>query len=439
MNRCKAMTLLPLLVFFAACISFCHAADAHVPADVVSTFDDLPPDFGSMEDEVPMNNTLEGVDESTRRSVRGVRGEGWWSVKGAHYYDGNGNEVWFAGVQWSGLEVDGSPGGLFTRNYRDMVRQISSLGFNMIRLAFAGESLRPKNYPTNINYGINPDLQGLNSLGVMDKVISACTQYKIKVVLDYHRIYLTSHPEWGIWFDRNYSEAVWLNNWEMLAKRYANNPTVIGADLFNEVHNNTDLPSYPVWQKKGGEPYNWRTAVKRCSDRIQKVNKHILIFVEGMWYNSWWGGNLMYFTKVPPIPLKYPNKLAYSAHDYGPNVYDQPWYRNKYTFPGNLEGYWKRRWGYIVEKNIAPVWIGEWGSALDCTLVTKLTPRELIWAYKFRDYIRKLKLSHTWFNWGPDSRDTGGLLKDDWWNVWEKKMDLLKPIMHPNFGPSPGQ
>lgn len=61
------------------------------------------------------------------------------------------------------------------------------------------------------------------------------------------------------------------------------------------------------------------------------------------------------------------------------------------------------------------------------------------WAFALRDYIRDLQLSHSWFCFGPDSSDTGGLLQDDWWHVWPEKVKLLAPIMHPNFGPSPGQ
>ncbi|MFD2881576.1 cellulase family glycosylhydrolase [Paenibacillus rhizoplanae] len=39
-----------------------------------------------------------------------------------------------------------------------------------------------------------------------------------------------------LWYTAAYPESRWLSDWVMLANRYANNPTVIGADLHNEPH-----------------------------------------------------------------------------------------------------------------------------------------------------------------------------------------------------------
>eukprot|EP00271_Cylindrocystis_brebissonii_P007560 TRINITY_DN21127_c0_g2_i1.p1 TRINITY_DN21127_c0_g2~~TRINITY_DN21127_c0_g2_i1.p1 ORF type:complete len:518 (-),score=65.46 TRINITY_DN21127_c0_g2_i1:98-1651(-) len=413
-------------------------------------------DDGSNDDDV--DDKVAKLNQATsRRELRGVmslrkstpRGSGFWSVKKANYYDAAGRRVWFSGVQWVGFEVDGCVHGLDVRNYKDHLSQMAQLGFNMLRLSFAGDTLLPSSHPTTINYGLNPDLQGLNSFQVMDKVITACAAYNIKVILDYHRMTMTPHPEYGLWWDFNHTENAWVANWKMLADKYKNNPTVIGADLFNEIHNNSIWRAYPVWAKQGVlEPWNWRSAVKRVSDAIQSVNPNIIIFVEGMWYNSWWGGNLKYFTKkgLQPIPLKIPHKLAYSAHEYGPNVFDQPWFL-PYTFPNDawtafpysLRPYWEDRWGYIVRRNAVPVWIGEWGSHLSTADLSNKTSREVTWAYRFRDYIRELQVSHTWFAWGPDAFDTGGILQPDWRTPWQVKLELLAPVMHPGFGPSPGQ
>ena len=56
------------------------------------------------------------------------------------------------------------------------------------------------------------------------------------------------------------------------------------------------------------------------------VNPSLLIFVEGTdCYNNdcdWWGGNLE-GAQAYPVELNVANQLVYSAHDYGPNLYQQ--------------------------------------------------------------------------------------------------------------------
>lgn len=370
-------------------------------------------------------------------AVKGKRGEGFWSVKGSNYYDGYGNRVWFSGVQWSGFETDGCAHGLWSRNYKDMLKQMKAVGFNMLRLSFAGETLKSSTYPNNINYALNKDLQGLNSLQVMDKIIKACPTYRIKVILDYHRMRLTAYNEYGLWYDGQYPESVWIKNWVMLAKKYAKNPTVIGFDLFNEVHNNTGFVDGPVWKVKYNRPWlNYRWATVRAVNAIQKVNKNAIIFLEGMWNETWWGGNLAEVQRAPIIS-KHPHKIAYSAHEYGPHVFQQWWFTVE-GYPKNMPYIWDKYWGNIARKHIKPVWVGEFGSFLIYDN-NPINVQERKWLYSFRKYIRSLQLSWTWFQWGPDSRDTGGILLDDWTHVNKLKTAFLKPIMHPQFGPSPGQ
>jgi endoglucanase len=54
------------------------------------------------------------------------------------------------------------------------------------------------------------------------------------VILDRHRPDSGSQSE--LWYTSRYSEARWIADWQMLARRYAGNTTVIGADLHNEPH-----------------------------------------------------------------------------------------------------------------------------------------------------------------------------------------------------------
>lgn len=57
------------------------------------------------------------------------------------------------------------------------------------------------------------------------------------------------------------------------------------------------------------------------------------------------------------------------------------------TFPANLEGYWNATWGFVHIKNIAPVWVGEFGSKYNLTTTNELDLKDNKWFHTFIDYI----------------------------------------------------
>lgn len=61
-----------------------------------------------------------------------------------------------------------------------------------------------------------------------------------------------------------------------------------------------------------------------------------------------------------PVRLSRPDKLVCSAHEYGPGVYQQEWFRSP-DFPSNLPKLWTERWAYVQKEGIAPVLMGEFG------------------------------------------------------------------------------
>lgn len=355
---------------------------------------------------------------------------GYWSTRGGRIIDQNGRTVLFSGVSWPGFD---SPTavvhGLWSRTLPSMVAQMAACGFNLIRLPFAGNILRGATVPLSINYYLNPTLKGLNSLTVMDKVIAAAGSKGIRVILDYHRMNPGSAPEGGLWYDAASPEKKWIANWRALAARYARNPIVVGVDLFNEVHGGSH-PG-PFWSPDGhNEPYNWRTAAKRAADAIQAVNPNLLICVEGMFQGTWWSGNLQAVARYPLV-LKVPHKLVYSVHDYGILVSDQAWFHAP-SFPRNLPAMWDRNWGFVQQRGIAPVWLGEFGSKLP-PATTPAGRIEAAWLAALVAYARANHVAWTYWDWGPNSADTGGILEDDWTTVRRDKMRALSAIMHPSF------
>jgi len=73
----------------------------------------------------------------------------------------------------------------------------------------------------------------------------------------------------------------------------------------------------------------------------------------------WWGGNLS-AVRTAPIHLTHPEKLVYSAHEYGPEVHDQTWFSDA-TFPANLAAVWTQHFDFIMQQGIGHLLLGEFG------------------------------------------------------------------------------
>lgn len=379
-------------------------------------------------DDVP---TLSIGDASVVEGNPGSGGtSGWLSTSGNQIVDSSGNPVQIAGVNWFGFESSNLvPHGLWTRGYQDMMKQMVELGFNTIRLPFSSEMLHTSAAPNGIDFSKNPDLQGLSALQIMDKIVEYAGQIGLKIILDHHRSDSGAGTSAnGLWYDAQHSQAEWISDWAMLATRYASKPQVIGADLHNEPYNGT-------WG--GGGANDWAAAAEQAGNAIGHVNPDWLVFVEGVGtyggQNYWWGGNLM-GVRDRPIQLDVANKLVYSAHDYPNSIYPQTWFQGS-DYPANLPAKFDQMWGYIYKENIAPVYIGEFG--------TKLTdPKDAPWLEAITSYLggdldndgtRDIPagdkgVSWTFWSWNPNSGDTGGILKDDWTGVQQTKLDYLKPI-----------
>ena len=362
-------------------------------------------------------------------------------TQGNQIVDAQGNNVKIAGINWFGFESSTyAPHGLWARGYKSMMDQMKQLGYNTIRMPFSNQLFDAGSVPNGINFSLNPDLQGLTGLQILDKIVGYAGQIGLRIILDHHRSEAGAGAEGsGLWYTAAYPESRWISDWVMLATRYANNPTVIGADLNNEPHG-------PATWGTGGAN-DWRLAAQRAGNAILAANPKWLIAVEGIetyaGHSYWWGGNLA-GAKDFPVVLNVANQLVYSPHDYPASVYPQTWFSDP-NYPNNLPAVWDQTWGYLFRQNIAPVWLGEFGSKLQTTSDTA-------WANKMVSYLAgdldgngtndlpagKLGMSWTWWAWNPNSGDTGGILNDDWTTVDQNKNQKLIPIQFtlPGGGPA---
>lgn len=373
---------------------------------------------------------LAGVQMATAADA--APGAGYWHTSGRQLLDGANRPVRVAGINWFGFETSNYvPHGLWSRDYKSMIDQMESLGYNTIRLPYS-DDIFTGTAPTSINYssGMNSELQGLDSLGVMDRIVEHAGSIGMKVILDRHRPDAAGQS--ALWYTASVPEATWLANLKALAGRYAGNDAVIGIDLHNEPHD-------PACWGCGDTTKDWRLAAQRGGDAVLSVNPDLLIFVEGVQtfngVSGWWGGNLMGVGQYP-VELSVAHRVVYSAHDYATSVAQQPWFSDA-TFPGNMPGVWDKYWGYIFKQNIAPVWVGEFGTTLQSATDQK-------WLKALADYLRPTdqyggdSFSWTFWSWNPNSGDTGGILKDDWATVDTVKDGYLATVKAPGFGGGDG-
>ncbi|GJP54571.1 hypothetical protein CLOM_g13644 [Closterium sp. NIES-68] len=392
----------------------------------------------------------EGSSGASKRRVLRDLGYGYWFAVDNQLLDEEGRVIKFSGVTWNGFDsqscvVDGIAGGSGL-TYSDHLDKIQGAGFNVVRLPFSTDCLMyDDRMPAReaIDADLSPELKNMTVIQVIDAIVKACRDRGLRVILANTRIGPALPPDFeddlGVWWDAGHPENVWIGNWMKLAQRYIGERAVVGFDLYNEIHNH---PSHPdiIWAGDNvGEPYNWRTAVKRAADAIQSINPDLLIIVQGLGTQYTWRGADQRGVMAHPLKLKVKYKLAYAINDFGPFVdAKKPWFRDA-NFPENLEAYWDAAFGFIPQKNFTPLIVTQWGSRFPSVENTSADFQEMQYLEKFQRYIRSRSAGWVWLTWGPTNKEVGGLLAKSWKKMEQPKLSFLQPIMHPGFGPANGE
>jgi hypothetical protein len=176
---------------------------------------------------------------------------------------------------------------------------------------------------------------------------------------------------------------------------------------------------------------------------VLAINPKLLIFVEGNDCYSgvcgWQGGNLIGVASHPVV-LNTPNQLVYSAHDYGPNLFEQAWF-NGSTTPASLDAVWNKYWGYISGDGTAPVWLGEFGTDnTSADIENTAAGSQGQWFESLVSYLQN-NPSINWTYWALNGEDTYALLDGNYDATPSSslKQSELESIQFPLGGaPSPG-
>jgi len=335
----------------------------------------------------------------------------------------NGLPFKLKGTSWFGFETNLNVfHGLWTSNsYNFYLDFLVKNNFNAIRVPFHLHLVLNDAQPGSVNYASNPELQGLTSLQVMDKIIAAAAAKGLLVMLDLHSFLPDTNTQDGMWYNDANPESVVIGGWAKLLTRYKDQWNVFAVDIKNE-------PFSATWGT-GNTNTDWNMGAARIANALAStVSDRFLFFVEGVSSSPpcaqacFWGEDLL-GVKSHPVQLKNPHKLVYSPHVYGPSVANQPYF-SAGDFPANMPAIWDDHFGFIPSTTGRAVVFGEWGGPY--------TGSTKVWLDAFGSYLAAKKMTDQFF-WclNPDSGDTGGLLKNDWVTPEQDKLDLLAKVVAP--------
>ncbi|MFC6088016.1 cellulase family glycosylhydrolase [Saccharothrix lopnurensis] len=381
--------------------------------------------------------------------------EDWLHVEGNQIVDEAGNRVWLTGANWFGFNATERVfHGLWSANIAEVTRSMADRGINIVRVPIStrlllewknGQATAP-----NVNTHVNPELAGLNSLQVWDHWLRLCERHGLKVLLDVHSAEADNsghvHP---VWYKGAITTELFHQAWEWVTARYRDNDTIVAMDVKNEPHGTPNQPPRAKWDGST-DVDNWKHVCETAGRRVLAINPKVLILCEGVevypragetwqspdtdpdlspnYHHTWWGGNPRGVAEHPVDLGAHQDQLVYSPHDYGPLVFNQPWFDKPFTKESLIADVWRPNWLYLHEQGAAPLLIGEWGGRLG------QDERQDRWMAALRDLIVEEGLHQTFWVLNPNSGDTGGLLLDDWKTWDETKYALLKPALWQHAG-----
>lgn len=402
---------------------------------------------GSQADQNAPNGQGRAADTAAllTRPEDAVQGDDWLSTDGNRIVDKDGRQVWLTGVNWFGYNTGTNTfDGLWNSRLEPTVKGIADHGFNLIRVPISAQLINqwaagdhPK---ANYNNAYNEELNSMNSLEIFDYFLTLAETNGLKVMPDIHSAETdASGHNVNLWCTDKVSVEDYYAALEWMAERYKDNDTIIAYDLKNEPHGKpAEGKKAAIWNDSR-DANNWKYVAETAAAKVLAKNPNVLILVEGTeiypvkkggdyssadsddYYFNWWGGNLRGVAEYPIDLGKYQNKLVYSPHDYGPTVYEQPWFQGDYTYDSLMKDCWHDNWFYIHEEGTAPLLIGEWGGFM--------REPNLTWMTYMRRLISEYHLNHTFWCLNANSGDTGGLLLDDF-TTWDtEKYNFVKEVL----------
>lgn len=348
-------------------------------------------------------------------------------TEGRHIVDVRNQKFKLASVNWYGASDElFIPGGLDIQHRSEIAKTIRRLGFNSVRLPYADEMVvsNPPILPHLL--AANADLVGSRALDVFEAVVNALTDAGIAVIVNNHITHATwccgADPCDGLWHNEHLgplcrirqTEDGWMDNWETIMRPHINNPLVVGADLRNEVRS--------VWGTLSWD--TWASAAERAGNRLLAMNPNWLIIVGGTG-----SGNFLTGAGSRPVQLSIPNRVVYSAHVYSWSGWGSSEGRYAKRPYASFVKAMRENWGYLLDQDIAPVWVGEFGAP------HKPSNGDAHYWKNLMRYIAAMDADFGYWALNPrkpkmNEKETYSLVEDDWETpVLDYRMRDMRKLM----------
>jgi aryl-phospho-beta-D-glucosidase BglC (GH1 family) len=276
--------------------------------------------------------------------------------------DATGTRFKLQSVNWyGGSDELFVPGGLDVRPRAEIAGLIRTMGFNSVRLPYSDEMVISNPVIAPALLSANSDLVGMKAMDVYCAVATACTAAGLAVIVNDHITQAGwcdgknlcdaswSNSHLGPLCRVRQTEDSWIANWETLMRRLADDPHVAGCDLRNEPRS--------LWGAQNWTP--WQRAAQRCGDRLLAINSDWLMIVEGIK-----SANDLSGAREDPVVLSVPNRLVYSVHVFAWSGWGSMAPYSSRPYPDFVLAMY-RNWAYLLEGNVAPVWVAEMGASRD--------------------------------------------------------------------------
>ncbi len=203
--------------------------------------------------------------------------------------------------------------------------------------------------------------------------------------------------------------AKFQQDWVTLARHFAGNDTVVGFDLDNEpTMSGSKKYARTVINWGDGGPTDIRAMCTNTGNAIEKTDPGVLIICEAPqnYVGTFAGGGTapegdLTMVATKPVILKMPNQVVYSVHIYPKEVSGV-----KVDSGPQVVKDMNHAWGYLVNKDIAPVWIGEMGASMN-------SADDTAWANMMIGYVNGKYGSQG----GPVIPPGGQGVGTDWWEL----------------------
>jgi endoglucanase len=356
-------------------------------------------------------------------------------TSGSRIVDDAGNEVRLRCINWSGFETYlRVPDGLHARTYHSLIGLVASLGFNCIRFPYCNDALRPESIPGNVDAGVSPlaanaELMGLTSLAILDKLLADAEEQGLYVLLARHapKQDVLQYP---LWATDQATDQQWIDDWSTLAQRSLLHPSLVGFDL-HDGPGGAEPDVAATWGT-GDPSTDWALAATRAANAVFAINRNLLIIVAGVetvnGQRYWPGGNLS-AALDHPLVLARAGQLVYAAQDYGSGKMFQSWFSDA-MYAENLPTVWDAFWGYLLNDDVAPVFVGAFGDRGDADLVPDTEKRiDDLWLSALVSYLNAHRASFGFWALNRSAQGLTGLLQPGWLAVNEAQLARIQPLL----------